>query len=94
MPRAETTVEVRLRPSARRSGIEGFRDGILHANVKEPPREGRANRALVSLMAEALGVPKGNVSIVRGLSSRDKVLAVSGLSSEELGAKLARASDR
>jgi uncharacterized protein YggU (UPF0235/DUF167 family) len=92
MVRGETTLEVRLRPSARKSQIEGFRDGVLHAMVKEPPREGRANRALISLMAEALGLPKGSISIIRGLSNRDKVVAVSGLSPEELAEKLARAS--
>ena len=85
----KATVEVHLRPAAKRSEIEGFRDGILHARVKEPPREGRANEALVALVAEALGVPKRDVAIIRGFSSRDKVLSVAGLSSEELMDRLA-----
>jgi len=89
MAQGKATLEVRLRPAARTSGIEGFRDGVLHASVKEPPREGRANRALVALVAEALGVPKRDVTIVRGASSRNKVLSVVGLSSGEVAGKLA-----
>ena len=82
-------MEVRLRPAAKKSEIEGFRDGVLRARVKEPPREGRANEALVALVAEALGVPKRDVAIVRGFSSPDKVLSVAGLSSEALMDRLA-----
>ncbi len=94
MAQRMATLEVRLRPAARTSEIEGFRDGVLHASVKEPPREGRANRALIALVAEALGVPRGDVAIVRGFSSRNKVLSVAGLSPEALTEKLTRAGGR
>ncbi len=89
MAQGKATVEVRLRPAAKKSEIEGFRDGVLRARVKEPPREGRANEALVALVAEALGVPKRDIVIIRGFLSRDKVLSVAGLSPEELTDRLA-----
>ena len=88
MAQEKATLEVRLRPAAGKSEIEGLRDGVLHVKVKEPPRDGRANRALVALVAGVLRVPKGDVAIVRGLASRSKVVSVAGLSSAELTERL------
>ena len=52
--------------------------------VTEPPVEGRANAALVKLIAKRAGVAKGRVSIVRGARSRDKLVRVEGLGEAEL----------
>jgi uncharacterized protein YggU (UPF0235/DUF167 family) len=52
--------------------------------VTEPPVDGRANAALVKLIAKRAGVAKGRVSLVRGERSRDKLLRVEGLGLAEL----------
>jgi uncharacterized protein YggU (UPF0235/DUF167 family) len=52
--------------------------------VTEPPLEGRANAALVKLIARRAGVAKGRVSIVRGARSRDKLVRVEGIGEAEL----------
>ena len=52
--------------------------------VAEPPLEGRANAALVKLIARRAGLAKGNVSIVRGVRSRDKLVRVEGMGEAEL----------
>ena len=52
--------------------------------VTEPPLDGRANAALVKLIAKRLGVARGRVTIVSGERSRDKVVRVSGLSVAEV----------
>lgn len=52
--------------------------------VTEPPVDGRANAALVKLIAKRAGVAKGRVSIALGERSRDKVVRISGLSVAEL----------
>lgn len=67
-------------------GEEGER---LKARLTAPPVGGAANEALVALLAERLGVPKGQVVIVRGATSRKKVVEVVGLSPADLRQRLA-----
>jgi uncharacterized protein (TIGR00251 family) len=50
--------------------------------VTSPPVNGKANKALIDLLAKRLGVPKGNIEIVSGKSSRDKSVRIHGLSLE------------
>ena len=52
--------------------------------VTEPPLEGRANAALVKLIARRAGVAKGRVSVVRGARSRHKLVRVEGIGKAEL----------
>ena len=53
-----------------------------------PPVDGAANEALVALLAEQLGVPKRHISIVRGASSRQKIVEIAGVTPENLEQKL------
>jgi uncharacterized protein (TIGR00251 family) len=86
----KAAIEVHLQPGAKRSEIAGFREGVLYAKVTALPRRGQANRALVELMARSLKVPKSAVNIIRGQSSRSKVIAIRGLTSEEIKDLLGR----
>jgi uncharacterized protein YggU (UPF0235/DUF167 family) len=86
-------LQVRLTPRGGRNAVEALRDGVLHVRVSTPPVDGAANRALVELVADRLGVPKSSVSIASGASSRLKVLEVSALDDAELTARLAREGD-
>jgi uncharacterized protein (TIGR00251 family) len=51
---------------------------VLQARVTAPPDKGKANEALVSLLAKAFGVPKSHVAIVSGETSRLKILEIQG----------------
>lgn len=82
------TISVRVQPRASRDRVLGMRDGALRVSVIAPPQDGRANAALLELLAETLGVAKSRLRVVRGHSSRDKVVAVEGLASEMVLAKL------
>jgi len=86
----KATIEIHLQPGAKRNEIVGFREGVLYAKVTALPQKGRANRALLELMAETLGIPKSDVEIIRGQSSRSKVVAVHGLTGEEVRKILGR----
>ncbi len=74
---------VRVSPRAARAEIAGMRAGALHVRVTAAPEAGRANDALRRLIARRLGVPAGDVAIVRGERSREKLVAVRGLSRSE-----------
>lgn len=65
-------------PNAKRSGADGLHDGALRVRLAAPPVDGKANEALVAWVAEALGLPRRAVSLVRGQTSRRKWLALDG----------------
>ena len=69
-------VRIRLIPRAGRDEVAGERDGAVLIRIAAPPVDGKANAALIALVAKRLGVPKSAVRIVRGETSRDKVIAV------------------
>jgi uncharacterized protein (TIGR00251 family) len=84
-----STLKVRVVPGASRERIAGEHGDALKVAVREPPEKGRANEAVERLLAEALGVRVGDVSVVRGHAARDKVVLVRGLPEAELRARLA-----
>ena len=83
-PGPKANFPIRVQPKSSRDQVVGFREGVLQLRVTAPPDKGRANAAVVSLLAQALGVAKSRVRIVRGQTSRDKVVTVESLSSEEV----------
>lgn len=83
-----TTIEVHLQPDATNNEIMSLRDGILRVRVTAPPHQGQANRALLALLAGILAVSRSNLSLIRGTTSRHKVIAIEGLSPEELQERL------
>jgi uncharacterized protein YggU (UPF0235/DUF167 family) len=58
--------------------------------VTAAPDEGKANAAVCKLVADALGVPKTSVSVVRGHAARTKQLEIATLTSEQVAERLAR----
>lgn len=79
---------MRVQPRARGDEIAGERNGALLVRVVAPPVDGKANSAALKLIARRLGVASSRVSVVRGTSSRDKLIEVDGLDSEALRRKL------
>jgi uncharacterized protein (TIGR00251 family) len=82
------TVSVRVHPGARRSAVSGIHGGAVKISLTTPPVDGRANEALIAFVAELLGIPKGRVSLVAGMTGRTKVLRVTGKSAAEVRAAL------
>ena len=81
-------MRIRLIPRAGRDGIAGERDGAVLIRIAAPPVDGKANAALIALVAMTLGVPKSRVRIVRGETSRDKDIAVDGIAAADARAQL------
>lgn len=81
-------LDVRIAPRASRDAIGATIGGELIVRVTAPPVDGRANEAVVRLLAKRLKVGRRAVAIVRGHHSRRKVVEVRGLSEEEARARL------
>jgi hypothetical protein len=91
-PRADgVTLTVRLTPKASRARIDGVRatpgGPALAIAVTAPPEDGKANAALIALLAKALHRPKSAVHLAHGGKSRNKTVTIDG-APEELMSKL------
>lgn len=75
---AGVTVELRAQPRARRIALDCTAQGALKAAVTAPAEEGKANRAMIDLLAEAWRLPKSAFEVTRGAGARDQVLNISG----------------
>ena len=82
------TVSVRVHPGARRSAVSGIHSGAVKISLTTPPVDGRANEALIAFVAELLGIPRGRVSLVAGMTGRAKVLRITGKNAVEVRAAL------
>lgn len=68
-------IQVKVKPNSRVEEVS--RDGdIFLVRVKEPPKEGKANKAVVKLLAEYFKVPQHSVRVVSGLGSKNKVIEI------------------
>ncbi|HEY5506988.1 MAG TPA: DUF167 domain-containing protein [Coriobacteriia bacterium] len=85
-----TRITVHVTPRSGRDSIEAGPGGVLRLRVTAAPDEGKANTAVCKLVADALGVPKTSVSVVRGHTARTKQLELATLTSEEVAERLAR----
>jgi uncharacterized protein (TIGR00251 family) len=74
-----TIIDVKVVPRAANDEIVGWLEGTLKVRVQAPPEDGRANRALEALLAEALRLKKNAVTVVGGRSSARKRVAITGL---------------
>ncbi|HEX2600942.1 MAG TPA: DUF167 domain-containing protein [Gemmatimonadaceae bacterium] len=68
---------VRLQPRASKNEIAGLHGHALRVRVTAPPVDGLANEALIDFLSRALQVPRRNVCIVSGFTSRTKVVEIS-----------------
>ena len=77
-----------MHPNAARNELAGFSEGVLRVNVAAPPVRGKANKELIAFLAQKLGLSKGDLTILKGHTSRNKVISIIGLTREELNQRL------
>jgi uncharacterized protein (TIGR00251 family) len=82
-------LRVRVSPGASRSEVVGRHGEAWKVRVGAPPENGKANDALVALLAEKLAVPRTAVEIAAGHGSRDKTVVVRGVTLDDVEARLA-----
>jgi uncharacterized protein len=83
-----TVIAVKVVPRAAKDEIVGWLEGALKVRVRAPPQDGRANRALEALLAEALRLKKNAVTVAAGQSSAHKRVAIAGLTRDEIVRRL------
>lgn len=83
-------VRVHVLPRASREEIAAV-GGMLRVKLTAAPVEGAANAALIALLAGRLGVPRRAIQIVRGASSREKLVAVDGLTLDDFWKRIGEA---
>lgn len=86
-------LRVHVQPGAGRSAVVGRHGDALKVRVAAPPIEGRANQAMLALLAEELGLAPDDVELVGGATSRSKRVRLAGLDGEEAEKRLRVALD-
>jgi uncharacterized protein (TIGR00251 family) len=77
-------LNVKVTPNAARDEITGFTEGVLNVKIAAPPEKGKANKKLIDFLSDRLGVSNSSIRLIRGQTSRRKVIAIDGLSRDEV----------
>ena len=91
MVNASTRLRLRVSPGAARPGVAGRYGDGWKVRVAEAPERGRANDAVLALLARTLDVPRSSLTLVSGHGARDKVVELDGLDHDEVERRLASA---
>lgn len=86
-----TRLRLRVVPGAGSTGVVGRHGEGWKVRVAAPPERGKANDAVVRLLAETLGLPVRSVTLVSGLGGRDKMVELAGIDPAETESRLASA---
>jgi len=83
MSESKAKISLRVYPNAAQNEVV-FINGVLQVRVAAPPVKGKANKELITLLSQVLGVSKATLAIIKGHTSRNKVIIIDDLSQEEV----------
>ena len=69
-------ISIKARPNSQEEKVEKISDSEFVVSVKEPPFQGRANEAIIRVLAEYFGVSKYQIKIISGYASRQKLVEI------------------
>jgi uncharacterized protein (TIGR00251 family) len=87
-------LDIKVTPRAGKTELAGTRDGTILVRLAAAPVGGAANTALIEFLSDLFDVPKRNIAIVLGASSRQKRVKITGITTHDVERCLARRSDR
>src|SRR5690348_10398936 len=90
---ATTRLRLRVAPGSSRPGVVGRHGEAWKVRVTAAPERGRANDAVVALLADVLAVPRASVAVVGGHAARDKVVELDGIDPDEAERRLSAAAE-
>ncbi len=85
------TIALAVQPGAKTTGVVGPHGDALKVRVASPPIDGAATEALLAFLAEALGVKRRDVELMRGATSRQKLVRIAGVEPAQVMIRLASA---
>ena len=94
MKAVSTRVQLRVAPGAVRARVVGRHGEAWKVRVAAPAEAGRANAAVLRLLAETLSLPRTSVTLVSGHGARDKIVELAGLDPGEIERRLSSAAGR
>jgi len=77
-------LNVKVTPNSAKNEVLGLTNGVWRVKIAAPPDKGKANKELIEYFSKRLGVKKSSISIVKGQTSHNKVIAINGLSQSEI----------
>ena len=86
--REQAKITARVQPDASQNKVVGFRDGVWQVRIAAPPVKGKANRELIRFLSNILGVSKSNLTIEKGITSQNKLVAIRGLGQDQVTRRL------
>jgi uncharacterized protein (TIGR00251 family) len=75
---------LRVQPRSSRNAIAGVLGDAIKLAITAPPVDGKANQAVVEYLAKLFSVPKSSITILSGETGRNKLIAIRGLSAEQV----------
>ncbi|MDD3363847.1 MAG: DUF167 domain-containing protein [Syntrophomonas sp.] len=81
-------LEVRVQPRSSRNQVVGEQAGALKVKLTAPPVDGEANAALIGFLSGYLKIPRKDINLIKGETSRNKIVEIMGISPEELRSKM------
>jgi uncharacterized protein (TIGR00251 family) len=81
-------LHLKIQPNASNSKITGQHGQRLKIRLQSPPQDGKANHELLSFLSDALGISKSCIELIRGTTSRDKTIRVTGITADQLLAQV------
>jgi hypothetical protein len=77
-------IQVHASPRASKSQIQGLHGDALKIRLQAPPVDGKANQALIGFLAETLGIPQRQITLLSGQTSRQKRLSLQGITARQV----------
>ncbi len=82
------SLHVQIQPGASQNKVVSFESGILKLRIAAPPVEGKANRKTIEFLADILDVPPSRIRIKSGLTSKQKILVIDGVTGDQLDKRI------
>ena len=74
---------IRVYPGSSKNTVTGYNDGILNIKITTRPEKGKANEALINYLSDLLSISKSRITVSKGNTSRNKVVLIQGMSTQD-----------
>jgi uncharacterized protein (TIGR00251 family) len=90
MGNTATRLSIKVLPNAGKNAVVGVTGGVWRIKIAAPPEKGKANKELVEFLSDLLGLRKDSITVIKGQTSHNKVIAIEGMNAEEVEGRLSK----